>query len=302
MAPDPGPICALCYIRPMSPPEASLLEQLAANSVPYRDPLAVLDWRSLTLERYWLPPEALSLHGLAEFEALSEAARMRLSHYEFLAFAQAGIALERIFLESTARRLRHAEPSAEYAFLLHELREEAGHSLMFLRLAAASGLDVPDWRASLPRFGRPVTRLPGAEAVHWFLMVIAQDIPDKLHRFVRRQAGRETSALVRHMITLHMLDQTRHTAYVRRNFELAMRGPGRMLARLCPPLFDVLFNRFVRAYFWPRVELYERAGLGDGWMWRRLALRNALRREFVLKLAAPTMRLLAQHGIRVRLR
>ncbi len=279
-----------------------MLEQLSANSVPYRDPLTVLDWRSLTLERYWLPPEAISLHGLAEFEALSEAARMRLSQYEFLAFAQAGVALERIFLQSTARRLRHAEPNAEYAFLLHELREEAGHSLMFLRLAAASGLDAPDWRRSLPRFPRSASRLPGGEALHWFLMVIAQDLPDKLHRFVRRQAGRETSAFVRHMITLHMLDQTRHTAYARRSFELAMHGRGRAFARLCPFVFDALFNRFVRAYFWPPVELYERAGLGDGRVWRRLALRNALRREFVLKLAAPTMRLLAQHGIRVRLR
>jgi hypothetical protein len=239
---------------------------------------------------------------LAEFEALSEAARMRLSQYEFLSFAQAGIALERVFLESTARRLRHAEPNAEYAFLLHELREEAGHSLMFLRLAAASGLDAPDWREALPNIGRPLARLLGNDVMYWFMMVVAQDVPDKLHRFVRRQAGAETSAFVRHMITLHMVDQSRHLAYARRSLQLAMRGRGRAIVRMFPLLFDVLFNRFVRAYFWPRVELYERAGLGDGRVWRRMALRNALRREFVLKLVAPTMRLVAQHGIRVRLR
>ena len=81
-----------------------------------------------------------------------------------------------------------------------------------------------------------------------------------------------------------------------------MRRPGRGVVRLLPVVFDLLFNRFVRAYFWPRAELYERAGLGDGRIWRRMALRNALRREFVLKLVAPTMRLLSQHGIRVRLR
>ena len=286
----------------MPSPDAPLLEQLSANSIPYRDPLAVLDWRTLNLDRYWLPPEAISLHGLAEFEALSEAARMRLSQYEFLAFAQAGIALQRIFLESTARRLKHAEPNAEYAFLLHELREEAGHSLMFLRLAAASGLDAPDWRHSLPRFARPASRLLTNDVVYWFMMVMAQDVPDKLHRFVRRQAGAETSPFVRHMITLHMLDQSRHLAYARRSLELAMRGPGRAIVRLFPPVFDLLFNRFVRAFFWPRAELYERSGLGDGRVWRRMAMRNPLRREFVLKLAAPTMRLLAQHGIRVRLR
>ena len=66
-------------------------------------------------------------------------------------------------------------------------------------------------------------------------------------------------------------------------------------------LFDVLFNRFVRNFFWPRAELYERAALGDGRAWRRMALRNPHRREFVLRLVAPTMRLLSHQGIRVRL-
>ena len=292
----------MCYIRAMSSPEAPLLEQLSANSLPYRDPLAVLDWRTLTLDRYWLPPEAVSLNGLTEFEALSETARMRLSQYELIAFAQAGIALERVFLESTARRLKHAEPNAEYAFLLHELREEAGHSLMFLRLAGASGLDAPDWRKALPPFARPVSRLLRNDVLYWFMIVVAQDIPDKLHRFVRRQAGPETSGFVRHMVSLHMRDQSRHLAYARRSLELAMRRPGRGVVRLLPVVFDLMFNRFVRAYFWPRAELYERAGLGDGRIWRRMALRNAQRREFVLKLVAPTMRLLSQHGIRVRLR
>jgi hypothetical protein len=286
----------------MASPDAPLLEQLSANSIPYRDPLAVLDWRALNLDSYWLPPQAVSLHGLDEFEALSDSARMRLSQFELLAFAQAGIALERLFLESTARRLRHAEPDAEYAFLLHELREQAGHSLMFLRLAAASGLEVADWRRALPPLVRPLGRALRNDVLYWFTMVIAQDVPDKMHRFVRRHAGAETSPFVRHMMTLQMLDESRHLAYARRNLELAMQGRGRALVRVAPGLFDLIFNRFLRAYFWPRADVYARAGLGDGRVWRHVALRNARRREFVLKLVAPTMRLLAQQGIRLRLR
>jgi hypothetical protein len=285
----------------MATPEAPLLDQLSANSAPYRDPLAVLDWRSLTLEQYWLPPEAVSLHGLAEFDSLSASARMRLSQYEFLGFTQAGIALERIFLEMTARRLIKAEPQSEYAYLLHELREEAGHSLMFLKLAAQSGLDVPDWQLALPRFARPLSRLLLNDVTYWFLVFMAEDIPDKLNRFIRRQANSEVSPLVRQMITLHMVDEARHLAYARRQLELAVNGRGRIAIRL-PGLLDGLFNRFVHAYFWPRAEFYERAGLGDGRTWRRLALRNPHRREFVLRLIAPTMRLLANQGISVRLR
>jgi hypothetical protein len=286
----------------MSPPEAPLLEQLSANSVPYRDPLAVLDWRALDLDSYWLPPEAVSLHGLPEFDVLSEAARVRLSQHEFLGITQIAVALERVALESAARRLRHAESSAEYAFLLHEMREEAGHSLMFLRLAAASGLELSDWDVALPRFARPVTRLVPSDVLYWFMRVVVQDVPDKLHRFIRRQAGPEVSGFVRQMIALHMRDESRHLAYARRRLELAMQARGRAGARVLPMLCDSLFNRFVRRLFWPRPELYERAGLGDGRAWRYAAMRNPQRREFVLRLVAPTMRLLQQHGIEVRLR
>ncbi|MCC6534031.1 MAG: diiron oxygenase [Burkholderiales bacterium] len=286
----------------MSSPEAPLLEQLSANSVPYRDPLAVLDWRALSADRYWLPPEAISLHGLDEFEALSDAARMRLSQHEFLAFAHSAIALERAFLQSTARRLRRAEPDAEYAFLLHEMREEAGHSLMFLRLAAASGLAAPDWRDALPRLARPYSRFVPGDVAYWFMMVVAQDVPDKLHRFVRRHGGPQTSPFIRQLISLHMLDASRHLAYARRRLEMAMEGRGRAVARIMPALFNVLFNRFVHGFFWPQAELYERAGLGDGRAWRRAAARNPHRREFVLRLLAPTMRLLSHQGISVRLR
>lgn len=286
----------------MATPEAPLLDQLSANSAPYRDPLAVLDWRSLTLEQYWLPPEAISLHGLPEFEALSESARIRLSQYEFLAVTQAGIALERLFLEMTARRLIKAEPLSEYAFLLHELREEAGHSLMFLKLATQSGLDVPDWRLALPRFARPLSRVLINDVMFWFLVVIAEDIPDKLNRFIRRHADTAVAPLVRQMITLHMVDEARHLAYARRQLELVVGGRRGRIAVRFPRLLDGLFNRFIHAYFWPRAEFYERAGLGDGRAWRRLALRNFHRREFVLRLIAPSMRLLANQGISVRLR
>lgn len=286
----------------MASPEIPLLQQLSANSDPYRDPLAALDWKSLSLDHYWLPPEAISLYGLAEFDALSEAARTRLSQFEMLGHCQAGVALERIFLELTAYRLGRARQSAEYAYLLHEMREEAGHSLMFLKLATASGLSIPDWRAALPRFARPAARVLPSAALYWGMLVIGEDIPDKLNRFVRRHAPAKLSPLIRQMITLHMVDEARHIAYARQRLEAALTGRSRVSVRLQGAVLDRLFNQFVRAYFWPRAELYQCAGLGDGKAWRRLALSSVPRREFVLRLVAPTMRLLAGYGIKLRLR
>jgi len=282
--------------------EVSLLRQLSANSDPYRDPLAALDWRSLSLDHYWLPPEALSLHGLAEFNALSEAAKIRLSQYEMLGHAQTGVALERIFLELTASRLGTARESAEYAYLLHEMREEAGHSLMFLKLGAASGLSLPDWRSAIPRTARPASRALGSGPIYWGMLVIGEDIPDKLNRFVRRQVCTKLSPFIRQMMTLQMVDESRHIAYARQRLDATMVQRRAFAKRLYGIVLDRLFNRFVRAYFWPRAELYENAGLGDGNAWRRLALRSAPRREFVLRVVAPVMRLLGNHGISLRLR
>lgn len=285
----------------MAIPEASLLAQLAANSDPYRDPLAAIDWRRLDRDAWWLPPEAVSLFGLAEFDALSHEARVRLSQYELIAAMQAGLALERMFLEQTTRRLRRARPLAEYAYLLHEVREESGHSLMFLRLIAESGLTVPQWRASLPRSAALFSRLLFAEPLYWVATFVAEDVPDRFNRFVRRHAGSDVCPVVRQVVSLHMMDEARHIAYARKRLETVLGTPGRR-RRFAAPLYDSVFNRFVQAYFWPRAEIYELAGLGDGTTWRSLALRNPRRREFVVRLLAPTVRALAAHGITPRLR
>lgn len=70
----------------------ALLGQLSSNSLPYRDPLAVIDWAALDVHGFWLPePEpALSLYGLPEYEALAPEVKRRLSQYEFIN-VQAGL-------------------------------------------------------------------------------------------------------------------------------------------------------------------------------------------------------------------
>ena len=42
-------------------PDPVLLRRLAENSVPYRDPLAAVNWRELEAAGRWLPDEALRL-------------------------------------------------------------------------------------------------------------------------------------------------------------------------------------------------------------------------------------------------
>ncbi|MHB8847333.1 MAG: diiron oxygenase, partial [Burkholderiales bacterium] len=118
----------------MAHAELSLLEQLTTNSSPYADPLTRLEWDKLDQNKPWLPATAVSLFGLPEYDALPEAVRTRLSQYEFTGFIQAGIWLEAIFIERLSKNLKHTQSAQELAYFLHEIREESGHSLMFLKL------------------------------------------------------------------------------------------------------------------------------------------------------------------------
>lgn len=278
----------------------SLLRQLSANSDPYRDPLAVLKWQSLSTAEYWLPRSALSLTGVAEFEIMDEATRIRLSQYEFIGNIQAGLSLEGIFLERLSRSLKHGLTTEEYEFMLHELREEAGHSLMFLQLIKRSGLPLPSLRGRYPRLAEFMGRhAPEDGLLFWLALVIGEEIPDRLNRYIRLDSATALNLLIRQMCTLHVVDEARHIAYARRAFETRAGQASRLHKAMLRPLANRIFRQFVEMVYHPRAELYELAGLRPGARWRALALASAPRREFIRKLVSPTARLLGEHGFQV---
>ena len=71
--------------------------------------------------------------------------------------------------ERVSRRLDATLPRAEYEYFLHELHEEAGHSLMFFKAIEASGLGLPSdaWRKVLLT---PVMNLPLRQFVGTFYL------------------------------------------------------------------------------------------------------------------------------------
>lgn len=283
----------------MSSAETALLRQLSENSAPYRDPLALVNWSQLNTTGYWLPEPALSLHGLAEFDALALPARQRLSQYEFINVMHCGLWLEGMFLQRMSRRLRPAMPRVECEYLLHELREETGHSLMFLRVIEASGLAVPDgsWRA--PRVAAALSRLAPADgALFWLAMLVGEDVPDKFNRYVRAHADPVNPA-IRQVCTLHIVDEARHIALARRTFESLLarsRAPRRNLLSAAARL---LLRELARVYYYPPASFYELAGLTPGARWRAAALRNPARLRFVEERIAPTLRALESCGLDV---
>jgi hypothetical protein len=279
--------------------DTALLRQLSENSAPYRDPLAGVNWSQLNPNGFWLPDSALSLYGLREFDALAPAVRQRLSQYEFVNVMHCGLWLEGIFLQRMSRRLRPELPRAEHEYLLHELREEAGHSLMFLRAIESSGLAVPEgsWRA--PRAASALGRLaPAGGGLFWLAMLIGEDVPDKFNRYVRGHADTLNPA-IRQICTLHVLDEARHISLAGHQLETAVSGAGATRRNLLSAAARVLLWQLSRAFYFPPARFYELSGLTRGAHWRAAALRNPVRKRFVAERIAPTARMLESYGLKV---
>jgi hypothetical protein len=232
-----------------------------------------------------------------EFDALAPDVRQRLSQYEFVNVMHCGLWLEGIFLQRMSRRLWPGMPREEHEYLLHELREEAGHSLMFLRAIEAGGLSLPDgsWRA--PRVASALGRFaPAGSGLFWLAMMIGEDVSDKFNRYVRSQSDAINPA-VRQICALHVVDEARHISAARRKLESALAGAGVMRRQLLSAAARLLLWQMARAFYFPPARFYVLAGLGSESDWRRAALRNSARRQFVAERLAPTVRALESCGL-----
>lgn len=285
----------------MTRADPALLAQLNATSEAYRDPLGELDWTRLSLVEWWLPPSAVSLAGLPEFEALPEATRKRLSQLEFVHFLHTGLWLERIFMERLAAALQRTDSPLDYAAHLHEIREEAGHSLMFLKLMQQSGLHLPARAFRVPKLANFIGRhAPTDSALFWLAVTIGEELPDKFNRRIRA-AGDEINPTVMRMCMLHMIDEARHIARARSVLEHGLDSLGPVRRTLLAPVVSTLLGQFARTLFVPRPEIYELAGLAPGARWREAARRNPQRLEFMRQCVEPTLTLLQAHGLGIHL-
>lgn len=274
-----------------------LLNQLSLNSEPYHDPLACLDWDKLNLADYWLPPTAVSLAGVPAFERLGEQTRRRLSQYEFVNFIQAGLWLEGLFVERLSRSLKRTESLTEYAYSLHEIREETGHSLMFLKLMERSGLHLPARCFQRPWLADWLGRhAPTHSRLFSLALVIGEEVPDRLNRFIRTK-GEGINPLIQEMCRLHIIDEARHIARARSDLAQGMQHAAPLKRKMLQPWAQLLVRQFVRAFFLPQAEVYELAGLTPGKHWRTLAAQNPVHQQFIAQCIQPTLNMLARQGL-----
>lgn len=267
----------------------------------YEDPLTRIDWSAVDTDCWWLPPDALSLAGVPAFEALPVPVRRRVSQVEYAHLLQAGLWLESVFMARLATLAHRSDDVALRTRLLHELREEAGHSLMFVELLRRSGFPMRAGQGLAPRIVDALARvLPTGTAFFWALVVAGEELPDRLNRRLKRGVDDVTlSSVVYRMVEIHTRDEAAHAAYARQQCARAAADAPAGLRTLLSPLLSSAIALYANYVYFPPRAAYACAGLADPRRWRKLARHNAARHAHVAAMLRPTLAFLRRCGWRV---
>ena len=267
---------------------------MSARTPPaYCDPLTTVAWAALDPDRPWLPDDLVSLAGDPAWDRLTPTARIALSHLEFLALIDLGLWLEAYLLRALGRAApvaRHLGAAA-YAAQLHELREEAGHSLMFLEILRRAPHTLPP--VPRPRLVTAGARLlPGSSGLFWGAVLIGETVAVELNRRIR-----ESDAIpdaIRQIADIHLRDEARHVAYARHRVAEAISQRPHPLGAAA---LRLLAGRFLATCFHPPPALYQAAGLPSALA--ATARVNPIRNALAASCLAPAGRYLGRFGLRL---
>ncbi len=277
-----------------------LIQRLSRHSVNYRDPLEQIPWETLDPEAPWLPEKLLSLYGLPEYEGLTADDKIRLSQVEFVSFCELGLWLEALFIQRlgshSLQHLYHDAPS--YHYQLHELREEVGHSLMFLELQHRAQLPFLTPPSQRPRLASLFARwTPEASAVFWATIFIGENVPDQMSRHILQDKSLPEAVLA--ITQLHRREEARHMAYARITVQRRAQRLGTIQKKLLSPLLREVMRQFLQTSFFPGPAIYAAAGLAAPQRLARLARQNPIRQALLKDCAAPSREFLASQGFSI---
>ena len=278
----------------------SLHEQLSRKSTPYDDPLENIHWDRLKKDQFWLPEEAISVFGTPQYSRLSTTQKQCLSQVEFINFIEAGLWLESLFMERIGRSVRQDRAHlSELTYHLHELREEAGHSLMFLELIKLSELNVPNKHFNRLNFANLFAKFaPFNSAMFWVAVLIGEEVPDRMNRYIRKN---RTSVCrpISDIVSIHIHDEARHIAHAKSMINNKLNGFSNVKSRFTGLLINKMFNDFVQAYYYPPASIYIAAGLDKNINWVAISRKNQHRREFVSNSIRPTLDTINAQGVKL---
>lgn len=265
----------------------------------YRDPFAELDFAAADPNLPWLPDELLSLSALPADTHLDEVQRVRLSHVDFARLCAAGIWLEGLLVSRVTSRGLLGVPGDEARVMLEEVREEAGHSLMFLEMIDRAGLADVGLLGPTRLLSWIAHRLEPRDPELWAMVYIGESITNNFAARALHLASRgaRVCPLALAVMKLHHREEGRHIAAARALLEARIARMGAARRRLFGLLLEVLLRRFVRATLYPTPASLAAIGIERPARVARAVRDCPERRRIAQACAAPAVALMARAGL-----
>jgi hypothetical protein len=274
------------------------LEKLHAHGARYRDPFVELDFSAADPALPWLPEELLSLATVPEHAGLTVAERLRLSRIDFARLCAAGLWLEGLLVSRATARGFVGACSDEARIVLQEVREEAGHGLMFLEMIDRAGLGGVRLLGPTSLLTWIARRLDAEDAEFWAMVYIGESVTNAfVARALRPPGAQRICPLARQVMALHHREEARHIAAARGLLEARIARMGALRRRAFAVLVNMLMRRFLEATLYPTTASLETLGIGNAHAAARAVRACPRRQKLARACAAPALAFMQRAGL-----
>jgi len=276
----------------------TVLDRVTEHGRPYQDPLTVINWEKANPLLPWLPRSLLLSKEC--FGSIDEDEFLKLSRAEFTRLCAAGLWLEGLLVNRVTETGLIGIETAEARVMLQEIREETGHSLMFLEM-----IDRAD-QASRPRLEGTklltvvAKRLRVEAAEFWAMAYIGETVTDTFAMKALKLAQTEDQPmcpLAEQVLAFHHREEARHIAAARQFLMVRMSGMSQKRRWIFSQTVQWLLNLFLDATMYPSAESLMRAGLADPVGLAQRLRKNPMRQEIARTCAVPAVSLLKRDGL-----
>ncbi|ANW66932.1 aminobenzoate oxygenase [Mycobacterium sp. djl-10] len=256
---------------PTSPSREDFADRLLKGSVKKSyEPAVDIDWDApLDPDKFFLPPQVVTLYGTPEWDALTRAQQIELSRQELVNILSAGIWFENILNQALLRDLMHKNPTASAThYALTELGDETRHMVMFGKTIARVG-GIPVRPKLFQRIIINTLPLTFRGSVLWAAALVGEEIFDALQRQIMEDP--DLQPIVQRLMRIHVTEEARHIQFARDGLRKSVPSMPRYRKVLLANVHG-LGGPFYRMLFTLPVQ-YHRSGL-DGRQMRTVARRN----------------------------
>lgn len=270
------------------------LQQLAGLGRRYTDPMAEIDWQREDSGKPWLPPSLLSLSGLAVQSAMTPEQIQRLSQVDFARLCAAGLWVEGLLMHRLTAAPTARLPVRDARLLLQEVREEAGHGLMFLEMIERAGLNRVGLLGDTRLLSWVAERLDPDSPEFWAMVYLGEAITDSFALKALKAGGGEICPLARDVLQFHHRDEARHMAAAKAFLKSRCSGLSGYRRRRLKLMIRHLLPRFLKATLYPTPASLAVLDLPRPQAVLQAALACPQRRAVAEACAAPALRTISE--------